>query len=175
VLEEMELAYDSENLMILFGDDFEYDNLNVATEDFARIERLMAYMTEHMGVNMRFGTPSEYFDILAAKKQTFKHYSGDFLPYQTPKGASPAKLYWTGFFATRPLLKKHIAYSLKLNRAANLASGLGLNQNYNSESVAYTLHHDAITGTCRPHVIANYEQMLNAANQSAFERLSEVV
>jgi len=54
-------------------------------------------------------------------------------------------------------------------------SGLVLHENYNREEVAYTLHHDAITGTCRPHVIKDYEHKMNNAATNAYAMMSRAV
>ena len=174
LLEDWAIGYNSDKLMLLYGDDFEYDNLGFAKVDFENMEKIMSYMKANTDIDIKFGTPSEFFDELVQSKPTFKYYTGEFFPYANRKG-TPTKVYWTGYYATRPQFKQHIAESWKLNRAANLMSGLVLNENYNSEEVAYTLHHDAITGTCRPHVIKDYESRMDKAANNAYEVMSRAL
>ena len=61
-------------------------------------------MKENMDIDIKFGTPSEFFDELAESKPALKYYTGEFFPYANRKG-TPTKVYWTGYYATRPQFK----------------------------------------------------------------------
>ena len=120
-------------------------------------------MAEAYDVNMYYGTPKEYFAKVLVGKPALPQYFGDFLPYGSYK-KQIGKIFWTGLYSTRPQLKKELTFSLRLNRAANILSGIALKENYNSKNATYGLHHDAITGTCKAHVMQDYLSRATSAN-----------
>ena len=91
-------------------------------------------------------------------------YKGDFFPY-TDKG----QLTWTGYFSTRPNLKRMVreissqyyAFS-ELATLENIREGSLLSpeitqiHNELRDILAIMSHHDAITGTSKQHVIYDY-------------------
>lgn len=90
----------------------------------------------------------------------FNFYQGDFLPFSSMQD-DMGPYYWTGFYSSRPELKYKIKNALQLNRATNIISGLSCDEYYNDSMAGFLLHHDAITGTCRPKVIESYEEIIH--------------
>jgi hypothetical protein len=58
--------------MLLFGDDFEFDNLQLAFTDFNHIESIIEYAKENLDVEVKWSTPSEFLDSVRAKKLEVK-------------------------------------------------------------------------------------------------------
>jgi lysosomal alpha-mannosidase len=58
---------EQENFMLLYGNDFEYDNLNYAQQDFENMEKLMEYAKENLDVEIRYSTPSEFLDSVLSE------------------------------------------------------------------------------------------------------------
>jgi len=84
------------------GCDFAWLN---AQADYEQMTRIIEYINEHNTANLflKLSTPSEYVD--SVKKQNIKwpvRYE-DLMPY----GESPID-FWSGYFSSRPGLKKQI-------------------------------------------------------------------
>jgi hypothetical protein len=89
------------NVMILMGDDFTCANQFAC---FKQIDALIDYCNEHQKSNMTFiySTPSKYIQALKKENVTWPVIKNhDFLPY-----AKEHSTYWSGFFTSRPGLKK---------------------------------------------------------------------
>ncbi len=74
-------------ILVPHGDDFRYVTLEEANYQFQNLERLIDYMNsnEKMNVEVKFGTLSEYFELLKQKSEKrgkpLKTLSGDFFTY----------------------------------------------------------------------------------------------
>ena len=102
-------AYRTDQLMVVHGDDFKFVRADV---QFKNIDALIQYITEHKdqfpGVEIQYSTPSIYFDEVVKYANEhddihFPYYKEDFFPY-----ADNGDSYWTGYYTTRPILKKLI-------------------------------------------------------------------
>ena len=112
---------DTGNLIVLFGEDFEYEN---ALYNYYNLDNLIKAVDEYQNqtndlykgaigptkFKLRYSTPSEYIESLknyqTKNKMTFPGWplrSADLFPY-----ADKAFAYWTGYFSTRANLKKTI-------------------------------------------------------------------
>ena len=194
-------AYRTHNVLMMFGDDFRFQQ---AEKQFVNIEKLMRYINEkEKGITIRFSTPSEYFDAVhaaaAVTATRFPSYEGDFYPY-----SDDGKSYWTGYYTTRPNLKRSMRemaglttsaaflFSIARQRAAVVgdfarpqrvrngivyadgsAEGARLfwgGKGYAMLSRARRIsalmtHHDAITGTSRGKVVADYKKSIQKATE----------
>jgi len=130
-------------------------------------------------VQIRFSTLSEYFDAVASTQDQFQFssYDSDFFPY-----ADGGDAYWTGYFTSRPYLKAQIRQLESSIRHAEMLlsfSELVQVQNISSlsrdrllearQAAGLLLHHDAITGTSRHHVMDDYKARASDAIKSARE------
>lgn len=95
-------AYLTNNILMLYGDDFTFKVPNL---NFMNIERIMDYFNKYpkysRNVKFVYSSPSKYFKEVKSYKGSFpeiKNY--DFFPY-----ADKAFAYWTGFYTSRPYLK----------------------------------------------------------------------
>lgn len=99
-------------------------------------------------------------------KLTWPSKTQDFLPYSTDNHT-----YWSGYFSSRPTQKKYIRdgnhflqVTKQLTTLANLTTP-EVNQKLNKlrQVMGVMQHHDAITGTEKQHVAADYDRMLTDA------------
>ena len=139
-------------------------------------------------MHLAWSTPARYFRALLrqlrARRLSLPKFSGDFVPY-----ADNDESYWSGFYATRPRLKQlsrttaaavaaaewlwasaHAqgaapACSARAGAAACAAERASLLRA--RRAVALVQHHDAITGTARIRVVADYVAQLRDATATA--------
>jgi hypothetical protein len=102
---------DTGHLMVLFGDDFMYENALMAYYNLdALIESVNALQKKEKYplFELRYSTPSDYIEGLkyGVKNPKFEGWpvkTDDFFPYADGKHK-----YWTGYFTSRSNLKKNI-------------------------------------------------------------------
>ena len=156
-----------------FGQDFNYQ---IADEWFKNIDKLIKYVNQQndSDVNVFYSTPSCYLYALNRANRTWTSKTDDFFPY----AMGPEK-YWTGYFTSRPALKRYERYSnniLQMARQVNALSKMNLRGNLSALSIIFYIqytffylfilgeamgliqHHDAISGTERQHVSDVYVQ-----------------
>jgi hypothetical protein len=78
-----------------------------AGQIFKNMERLVKYIEENykeQNVDLVFSTPSEYVKAIREEKQSYPVFYGDLLPYIEPNSNEV----WTGYFSSRPNVKKII-------------------------------------------------------------------
>ena len=143
--------YRTENILVLFGDDVYFRDMMVSRWQFD----LLDYIIEaNPGLNIRFATLGEYFKAVMSKENTYSVYQGDFLPFINRK--EQERRSWTGFYSSRPALKKKIFEAHSLLRAAEISAALIQQTEVRGSKANEALHHDAITGTSIPRVSENY-------------------
>ena len=131
-------------------------------------------------LDVKFATPSEYFDSVFEEKKAFKVYEGDFMPLvYKPHNDNPNLMnrVWSGYFNTKPYIKSLISQVQKNARNAEILSALTLKKSITAYELSSCTHHDAITGTCKYPVYLDYikrlkqedKKMLNYIGQSARE------
>ena len=110
--------YRSDNIFFFYGDDFTFYRAN---SNFLNIEALMDYIELNQSykdkIEIFYSTSSQYFKSISDEKNDYPTYKDfDFFPY-----SDEAKVYWTGYFTTRPYLKglirdagKYLSNSSKL-------------------------------------------------------------
>jgi lysosomal alpha-mannosidase len=132
-----------------FGSDFWYSNANIPFTSMDRLINAMNKKTNKTGFNVFYSTPACYASSLTQNPPKLPVRDGDHFPY-----ASGDHSYWTGYFTSKPAMKRmvrqasgllHMARTMrafanltdeeaqaveeKLERAVGLAQVSFLNQN----------------------------------------------
>ncbi|EGC31045.1 hypothetical protein DICPUDRAFT_40536 [Dictyostelium purpureum] len=177
-------------LMVQLGDDFLWSD---AEKEF-RIaqEWLDVVKSKKQKYNIeeiKFATLSEYFEELnnqleIDKKQLFL-FDKDFFPYETGKNDV-----WSGYFSTRPVLKKQIRDSSNLLRHSEIiytfAKALESNTtsspldfqshlNDNRNIISLSQHHDIVTGTSRSYVLYDQFKKLQDLSLKSYNIISNSI
>ena len=160
--------YKTDSQMMLIGGDFYWDNLTFTLLYHDLLDRIIK---KSHNLDIRYATPSEYFEEVYKAEKVFEVFSGDLFPLIDP--GSPYDKAWTGFFSSQPTLKKFIIDVQRLTRAAEILQTVLLNQQLISYNLATTTHHDAITGTNRPNVYTDYISLLNSDNDNLMQALAQ--
>ncbi|KAK3039159.1 hypothetical protein RJ639_028905 [Escallonia herrerae] len=147
------------HVMWLMGADFKYQ---YAHTWFRQMDKLIHYVNMDGRVNALYSTPSIYTDAKHASGESWPIKTGDFFPYaDRPNG------YWTGYFTSRPALKRYIrmmsgyyvaARQLEFFRGRRES---GPNTDTLADALAIAQHHDAVTGTEKQHVANDYAKRLS--------------
>ena len=132
-----------------------------------------------VGLNLFYSTPSCYLksrhsdELKATDEDLLTEKSDDFFPY-----ADGPHMFWTGYFTSRAALKGYVRETntiLSQCRRAVLSR-----RGYNSKRLfelernfAVAQHHDAVSGTERQHVAADYAQRLDEGRRACFETIQE--
>ena len=173
------------------GGDFRYVNKLEIHAMLDSYTHLMRYINAHpeFHTTVRFGTLSDYFERLDARGEAatgdagdaFAPLSGDFFPYSDRKDH-----HWSGFYSTRSSFKR-LARQLEVTlRAAEIHATLaGADAGYRNgmgeeavsgvfkplsnarRALALFMHHDALTGTSKEHVMQDYESRLQSGLRDA--------
>ncbi|CAG9324132.1 aman-3 [Blepharisma stoltei] len=170
-------AYKTSKIMFLYGDDFWFSNLKQSRIGFEKIEALVDYVNSSerfQNFKIKIATASEYFEAVRKENVRFSVYRGDFFPYRVFRG-EPRSIYWTGYYTTRPLLKKLIWEAHSLARAAEISKTFSAEKCFLAYEASLALHHDAITGTCRPHVAHDYKKRLKNDIYQAARTIASVI
>ncbi|KAF6170846.1 hypothetical protein GIB67_015798 [Kingdonia uniflora] len=88
------------HIMWTMGDDFQYQ---YAESWFKQMDKLIHYVNKDGRVNALYSTPSIYADAKNAANVSWSLKSDDYFPY-----ADSANAYWTGYYTSRPALKRYI-------------------------------------------------------------------
>jgi len=92
------------NLLILMGDDFRFQDARMY---FGSSDNLIKYFNENYGpqynIVLKYSTPSDYIDGLAAENITWPTKYDDMFPY-----GDGDESYWTGYFSSRANSKEYV-------------------------------------------------------------------
>jgi alpha-mannosidase II len=162
-------------VLIPLGDDFRWQDMREANDQYINYEMLINYMNSRKdwNVDIRFGTLSDYFELLKQqsekKNKRFETLSGDFFTY-----ADRQDHYWSGYFTSRVFYKRLdrlVEYYLRNAEIVFSLSNLAQMDRENKFTVANKLykqllvarrnlglfqHHDGITGTSKTYVVNDY-------------------
>ena len=144
-------SYRTGNYLMLYGDDCYFSQIDLARKQFQLIEAMRAVSTE---VTIQFATIQDYLKAVMSENQSFSTFEGDFVPYVSHDDDYMKA--WTGFYSSRPFQKSQTYLAHSLVRAAEIAAGLVEDQEFIGYEACNVLHHDAITGTCKPWVSEDY-------------------
>ena len=145
-------AYRTDNYLILYGDDTYYNNLDLGRKQLQLIEDMRD--TGIDGINIQFATIQDYYQAVKAENKAVSTFEGDFVPYVSHYGDH--SIAWTGFYSSRPFQKSQTYLAHSLVRAAEITAGLIEGHEFQGIESSNVLHHDAITGTCKPVVSEDY-------------------
>ncbi|KAK3092289.1 hypothetical protein FSP39_000825 [Pinctada imbricata] len=184
-------------LLVPYGDDFRYETEREWADLLGNMEKIVKYINkeERMNMEVKFGTLSDYFRELKESvppvKSAPQTLSGDFFPYTDRDDQ-----YWTGFYTSRPYLKAmsrslqsllrstEILLSMMLVRKEKRAWLIGTPQGQRNTTGVLTearrelgvfQHHDAVTGTSKAKVMADYGKRLQRSYTSLQNLYSRLV
>lgn len=177
---------------IFLGEDFSY----VSEKDYDLIyqsyTKLFNYMNQkkEWKTNIKFGTLNEYFTDMKRyyaddADKVFPTLAGDFFPYSDYQND-----YWTGYYTTRPYLKRLSRILQRKLKATDVFHSYAMAtvtspntklrqiskklQSARRELGMY-LHHDGITGTSLPHVMMDFNSRLERALSTTSNAIKEVL
>ncbi|XP_057543590.1 probable alpha-mannosidase At5g13980 isoform X1 [Amaranthus tricolor] len=153
------------HVMWTMGTDFKYQ---YAYSWFRQMDKLIHYVNLDGRVNALYSTASIYTDAKHATQEIWPTKTDDFFPY-----ADRINGYWTGYFTSRPTLKRYVremsAYYMAARQLEYLIGRrkLGPNTDALADALAIAQHHDAVTGTEKQHVANDYAKRLSIGYQEA--------
>jgi lysosomal alpha-mannosidase len=102
LLEERISHYATDEILLLFGGDFEFYN---AYNNYKQMDAMIEYMNKHYSDKyiFKYSTPSDYVAAIAKHNVPWSTKYDDMFPYSD----SPDS-YWTGFFSSRANDKEYI-------------------------------------------------------------------
>ncbi|XP_012923865.1 lysosomal alpha-mannosidase isoform X7 [Heterocephalus glaber] len=129
---------------------------------------LFAQQANGSRVHVLYSTPACYLWELNKANLTWSVKEDDFFPY-----ADGPHMFWTGYFSSRPALKRYERLSYNFLQVCNQLEALvGPAANVGpygygdsaplNEAMAVLQHHDAVSGTSRQHVANDYARQLAA-------------
>ncbi|KPU73915.1 uncharacterized protein Dana_GF15795, isoform B [Drosophila ananassae] len=164
---KMATRYRTQNVILTMGEDFHYQNADMW---YKNLDKLIKYANERQAngsnINLLYSTPSCYLKSLHDAGITWPTKSDDFFPY-----ASDPHAYWTGYFTSRPTLKRferdgnHFLQVCKQLSALapKKANEFDPHLNFMRETLGIMQHHDAITGTEKEKVALDYAKRLSVS------------
>ncbi|KAM5582133.1 hypothetical protein ABKV19_011039 [Rosa sericea] len=149
------------HIMWTMGTDFRYQYGN---SWFRQMDKFIHYVNQDGRVNAFYSTPSIYTDAKYAADEQWPLKTDDFFPY-----ADHPNAYWTGYFTSRPAFKGYVrilsGYYLAARQLeffkGRSRSDSGANTDALADALAIVQHHDAVSGTQRQHVAADYAMRLS--------------
>eukprot|EP00930_Biecheleria_cincta_P010286 TRINITY_DN1122_c3_g1_i1.p1 TRINITY_DN1122_c3_g1~~TRINITY_DN1122_c3_g1_i1.p1 ORF type:complete len:1002 (-),score=168.48 TRINITY_DN1122_c3_g1_i1:36-3041(-) len=158
-----------DHIMFTMGSDFQYEN---AREWYENLDRIIRYVNEDGRVEAMYSTPEKYLHAKANEKSiTWPLKTDDFFPY-----ADGAHQFWTGYFTSRPALKRYVRDSsafLQIMKHIRVVGGAVLPAMDDAgleklaEAMGVAQHHDAVAGTAKQHVTFDYAARIAAGRSSA--------
>ncbi|CAG2167933.1 unnamed protein product [Oppiella nova] len=148
--------YATNHAMYPLGEDFQYMSGN---SWFKNTDKLIRYVNAKQDkIRLLYSTPACYLKSLHEANHTFPTKRDDFFPY-----ASDPHAYWTGYFTSRPALKRYERVGnnfLQICKQLDVLSGAtGANEPLVTplrEWMGVMQHHDAVAGTEKQHVADDY-------------------
>ena len=146
------------SLLLRAREGFDF-NFQAAHEWYKNVDKLIAAVNADGRVEAKYSTPSIYLAAKASENLTFPLKQDDLFPY-----SSAPHEYWTGFFTSRPALKRYVRSSsaaLQVFRQLEIwldRDSSATEELWKTQSVAQ--HHDGVSGTSKQHVAFDYAQRL---------------
>ncbi|XP_042526495.1 lysosomal alpha-mannosidase isoform X3 [Dipodomys spectabilis] len=161
--------YRTKHTVMTMGSDFQYENANLWFKNLDKLIRLVnEQQVNGSRVHVLYSTPACYLWELNKANLTWSVKEDDFFPY-----ADGPHMFWTGYFSSRPALKRYERLSYNFlqvcNRLEALAGPAAAAGPYGAgssaplqEAMAVLQHHDAVSGTAKQHVTDDYARQLAA-------------
>ncbi|KAI3958708.1 hypothetical protein MKW98_030373 [Papaver atlanticum] len=155
------------HIMWTMGTDFKYQ---YAHSWYRNMDKLIHYVNLDGRVNAFYSTPSIYTDAKFATNESWPLKTDDYFPY-----ADRANGYWTGYFTSRPALKRYVrvmsGYYLAARQLEVFQGRSESSPTTDSlaDALAIAQHHDAVTGTEQQHVANDYAKRLSLGYVEAEE------
>ena len=130
------------------------------------LDKIIDGVNAEGSIKAMYSTPSIYLKAKNAEPVQWTVKTDDFFPY-----ADGPDSYWTGYFTSRPALKRYIRVSsafLQVARHMELiggGDGTATEQLWEAQSVAQ--HHDAVSGTAKQAVTFDYAQRISKGSAVA--------
>ncbi|PKA64363.1 lysosomal alpha-mannosidase [Apostasia shenzhenica] len=146
------------HIMFTMGTDFKYQ---YAKSWFREMDKFIHYVNQDGRINVLYSTPSIYTDAKYAANQIWHLKTDDFFPY-----ADGPNRYWTGYFSSRPAIKRYVRMMSGYYLAARQLEFLmgrnssGPTTDGLADALAIAQHHDAVSGTEQQHVANDYAKRL---------------
>ncbi|XP_004084261.3 lysosomal alpha-mannosidase [Oryzias latipes] len=160
-------VYKTNHIIMTMGSDFQYENANLW---YKNLDKLLLHVNSQQAkgskVNVLYSTPSCYLQELHRANRTWPLKMDDFFPY-----ADDAHNFWTGYFTSRPALKRYERISNSNLQTCNQLEVLGGAASRKGpfgegdsqtlrKAMAVAQHHDAVSGTAKQHVTNDYARKL---------------
>ena len=191
--------YRLNTLVVFIGEDNGFNIETSWNDTYNNYVKLIKHINNipEYEMQIKFGTLQDYFTMLERKLRMSSNsnktsvesppvniptVSGDFFPYSDRNND-----YWTGYFSNRPWLRRFSRLTESMLRAADSFSVLAyekmISVDRNSfrdvfanlrsarRNISLYQHHDAIAGTCFPHVIKDFEKRLLGAYRNSLSAL----
>ncbi|KAH0629645.1 hypothetical protein JD844_011874 [Phrynosoma platyrhinos] len=161
--------YRTNHIVMTMGSDFQYENALLWYKNLDKlIKHVNAKQVSGSHVNVLYSTPSCYLWELNKANISWTVKYDDFFPY-----ADGPHQFWTGYFTSRPALKRYERLSNNFLQVCNQLEALTGTQantgpygNANSsvlrQAMGVAQHHDAVSGTAKQHVTNDYAKQLSA-------------
>uniref|UniRef100_A0A8C7N966 Alpha-mannosidase n=1 Tax=Oncorhynchus kisutch TaxID=8019 RepID=A0A8C7N966_ONCKI len=161
------LVYKTNHIIMTMGSDFQYENANLWYKNLDKLIRYVNQMQSNGSeVNVLYSTPSCYLQELHRVNLTWPLKGDDFFPY-----ADSAHDFWTGYFTSRPALKRYERISNSYLQTCKQLEVLGGpisrkgpfgagDSETLKKAMAVAQHHDAVSGTEKQHVANDYARKL---------------
>ncbi|XP_037957691.1 lysosomal alpha-mannosidase isoform X2 [Teleopsis dalmanni] len=175
----MSKSYRTKNVLITMGEDFHYQNAN---SWYKNLDKLIKYANERQingsEINLLYSTPSCYLKSLHDAGITWPTKDDDFFPY-----ASDPHAYWTGYFTSRPTLKRYERVGNQFLQVCKQLTSLAPRENpyflphlsFFRETMGIMQHHDAVTGTEKQKVAYDYARRLNVALRACGSNTKDIL
>ncbi|XP_034666347.1 lysosomal alpha-mannosidase isoform X1 [Drosophila subobscura] len=157
--------YRTNNVVITMGGDFTYQAAQVYYKNLDKLIRYSnARQVNGSNINLIYSTPSCYLKSLHESGITWPTKSDDFFPY-----ASDPHAYWTGYFTSRPTLKRYERDGNHFLQVCKQLSAMAPKKSpefeahltFMRETLGIMQHHDAITGTEKQKVALDYAKRMS--------------
>uniref|UniRef100_A0A1D1Y7A6 Alpha-mannosidase n=1 Tax=Anthurium amnicola TaxID=1678845 RepID=A0A1D1Y7A6_9ARAE len=146
------------HIMWTMGDDFQYQ---YAESWFREMDKFIHYVNKDGRINALYSTPSIYVDAKYAENVSWPLKIDDYFPY-----ADQPNAYWTGYFTSRPALKRYVrmlsGYYLAARQLEFFVGrrSAGPSTFRLGDALGIAQHHDGVSGTAKQHTTNDYAKRL---------------
>ncbi|XP_058862975.1 lysosomal alpha-mannosidase [Acipenser ruthenus] len=159
--------YRTNHIIMTMGSDFQYENANLWYKNLDKLIHHVNLQTSETNVHALYSTPSCYLKELHNANISWSMKYDDFFPY-----ADNAHNFWTGYFTSRPALKRYERLSNNFLQVCSQLEVLGgkvsrdgpygkADSDTLKRAMAVAQHHDAVSGTEKQHVADDYARRLS--------------